>query len=366
MNNNNNHVNIAIGRSRRNSCRSRSMADQFKDVFRGNRKGIQMGNCSPVSISSNELLTTMPQEAMINLKKSGFESVSYGSERYRNLVVSGNDHSISPETIGQQSNPAEHLPPAFYRKIVAPLLRHDSEAVIFKEPICSQKCTNLRALQSYPLSNHAVRVLNEGDSTRKIVEIIFKTSWLKSDIQCGKIERILKVNNLQNTVSRFEEYREIVKSKASGLPKKHPRCLADGNEVLRFHGSTIMCSLGANGLCSLCTFACCNVCQILRTGFPTKELEGRGIYTTATIGRAHDSINLHEDAGLMFPVKRAMLICRVIAGRVHRPLHSYESFCVPIGFDSVAGDVAGNNCKLEELFVSNPRAVLPCFVVIYS
>lgn len=35
-------------------------------------------------------------------------------------------------------------------------------------------------------------------------------------------------------------------------------------------------------------------------------------------------------------------------------------------FDSVAGDDAGGAYGvLEELFVANPRAILPCFVVVY-
>ena len=34
----------------------------------------------------------------------------------------------------------------------------------------------------------AVTELVEGDSSRKIVEIICRTSWLKSENQCGRIE----------------------------------------------------------------------------------------------------------------------------------------------------------------------------------
>ena len=63
----------------------------------------------------------------------------------------------------------------------------------------------------------AVTELVEGDSSRKIVEIICRTSWLKSENQCGRIERVLKVHNMQKTLARFEEYRETVKIKASKL-----------------------------------------------------------------------------------------------------------------------------------------------------
>ncbi|KAF3780120.1 hypothetical protein EJ110_NYTH29527 [Nymphaea thermarum] len=85
---------------------------------------------------------------------------------------------------------------------------------------------------------HRVTELVEGDSSRKIVEIICRTSWLKSEGHCGRIERVLKVHNMQKTLARFEEYREMVKIKANELPKKHPRCLADGNELLRFYGTS--------------------------------------------------------------------------------------------------------------------------------
>ena len=91
----------------------------------------------------------------------------------------------------------------------------------------------------YFLDACAVTELVEGDSSRKIVEIICRTSLLKSESSCVRIDRVFKVHNTQRTLSRFEEYREAVKLKASKLPKKHPRCLADGNELLRFHGATL-------------------------------------------------------------------------------------------------------------------------------
>ncbi|KAF0927790.1 hypothetical protein E2562_036210 [Oryza meyeriana var. granulata] len=69
--------------------------------------------------------------------------------------------------------------------------------------------------------------------------------------------------------AHFEEYREAVKLKASKLPKKHPRCLADGNELLRFHGTTLSCTLGDTaGSSSLCVSDKCAVCRrIIRHGF---------------------------------------------------------------------------------------------------
>ncbi|KAM7264505.1 hypothetical protein ACFE04_002188 [Oxalis oulophora] len=211
---------------------------------------------------------------------------------------------------------------------------------------------------------YAVTELVEGDSSRKIVEIICQTSSLKSESHCGKIERVLKVHNMQKALSLFEEYREMVQIKASKLPKKHPRCLADGNELLRFYGTTVACSLGQNGSSSLCTSDKCRACRIIQNGFSTKkELKsGIGVFTTSTSGRAFECIEIvGEDCGVS--VRKALIVCRVIAGRVHRPLENIQEIAEQIGFDSLAGKV-GLHSNIEELYLLNARALLPCFVVI--
>lgn len=202
----------------------------------------------------------------------------------------------------------------------------------------------------------------EGDSSRKIVEIICRSNWLKSENHCVRIERVLKVHNMQKTLARFEDYREAVKMKASKLPKKHPRCLADGNELLRFYGATLACSLGFNGCSSLCISEKCCVCRIIKEGFSAKrELKGEiGVFTTSTSGRAFDSI---ETEGNDPCIKKALIVCRVIAGRVHRPLENIHEIAGQSGFDSLAGKV-GLYSNIEELYLLHHKALLPCFVVI--
>lgn len=209
--------------------------------------------------------------------------------------------------------------------------------------------------------------LVEGDSSRKIVEIICRTGWSKTDGSCGRIDRILKIHNTQRTLARFEEYRELVKMKTSKLPKKHPRCLADGNELLRFHGATIACSLGTHGSSSLCTSEKCSVCKIIRHGFPCssgkEERRARiGVLTTSTSARALQSIEIKEYDSC---VSKALLVCRVIAGRVHKPLDNYQELVGQRAFDSMAGKV-GPYANIEELYLLNSRALLPCFVVIFK
>ncbi|KAF7024155.1 hypothetical protein CFC21_036539 [Triticum aestivum] len=234
---------------------------------------------------------------------------------------------------------------------------------------CAEQFGKWEALEAHHLSKHAVTELVEGDSSRKIVEIICRTSLLKSESSCVRIERVFKVHNTQRTLARFEEYREAVKLKASKLAKKHPRCLADGNELLRFHGATLACALGSAGASSLCASDKCAVCRIIRHGFSSSSSSnssskkdgkaGVGVFTTSTSGRAFESADQQDDPA----ARRALLVCRVIAGRVHKPLENVREFVGQAGFDSLAGKV-GPYANIEELYLLNPRALLPCFVVI--
>lgn len=81
--------------------------------------------------------------------------------------------------------------------------------------------------------------------------------------------------------------------------------------------------------------------------------------TTASSGRAHDALRC-------FDQRRAMLVCRVIAGRVRRVQSDVpEDESGSGSYDSVAG-AAGVYTNLDDLVVYNPKAILPCFVVIYK
>ncbi|KAG8378312.1 hypothetical protein BUALT_Bualt08G0124300 [Buddleja alternifolia] len=214
-------------------------------------------------------------------------------------------------------------------------------------PQCGEIFMKAENLELHQAVKHAVSELGPEDTSKNIVEIIFQSSWLKKQAPVCKIDRILKVQNTPKTISKFEEYRDTIKAKATRLPKKHPRCLADGNELLRFHCTTLMCSLGLNGSSNLCnSIPSCTVCSIIRNGFKV---------TSEVSAKAHDSARVTLDDG-----RRAMLVCRVIAGRVKKnPEGNMEDY------DSVAG-ATGVYSNLDELYVFNPKAILPCFVVIYG
>ena len=223
----------------------------------------------------------------------------------------------------------------------------------------------------FPVRKISVSELGPEDTSKNIVEIIFHSSWLKKQTPMCKIDRILKVHNTQRTINKFEEYRDSIKTKATRLSKKHPRCIADGNELLRFHCTTLTCSLGLNGSSNLCNSTPqCNVCSIIKNGFKvtvggeSSPINGaKGILTTATSGKAHDKavVSSQRDGN----DKRAMLVCRVIAGRVKKKNNNNNAEGGMEEYDSVAGGVVGAYSNLEKLYVFNHRAILPCFVVIY-
>nr|XP_016461107.1 PREDICTED: uncharacterized protein LOC107784482 [Nicotiana tabacum] len=238
-------------------------------------------------------------------------------------------------------------------------------------PECGEIFPKIESLEHHQAVRHAVSELSPEDSSRNIVEIIFKSSWLKKDNPICKIERILKVHNTKRIIHKFEDYRDAVKLRATVNGKKNPRCAADGNELLRFYCTTLTCSLGAKGTSNLCSSVCtpgCGVCTIIRHGFQGNNNKVCGVRTTASSGRAHDCLGSGADG------RRAMLVCRVIAGRVKRVAEDTAATEESGGsglsaaanlYDSVVGysDVYSN---LEELYVFNPRAILPCFVVIYK
>ncbi|CAK9150303.1 unnamed protein product [Ilex paraguariensis] len=393
---------------RRKACRSgcsRSIAN-LKDVIHGSRTHLEKPpSCSPRSIGSSEFLNPITHEVILSNSRCELKISGLGGfqERVGGSGVGGGGGgstflgTLRPGTPGPGGHPTMHYFNPSFRSSTPPsrktagLLEHragyrfggcaisgGSNGVSSKPRCyigtdsngfsaitchkCGEQFGKWETLEAHHLSKHAITELVEGDSSRKIVEIICRSSWLKSESHCGPIERVFKVHNRQKTLAQFEEYREMVKIKASKLPKKHSRCLADGNELLRFYGTTVACSLGMNGCSSLCVSDKCCVCRILRKGFSTrKELKGGiGIFTTSTSGKAFASIEIHEDDPF---IRKTLLVCRVIAGRVHRPMENIQEMAGQVGFDSLAGKV-GLYSNFEELYSLNPRALLPCFVVI--
>lgn len=396
------HLSSITRKTPRSGC-SRSISNLKDVVIHGSKRHLsQPASCSPRSIGSSDFLNPITHEVIISnnskceIKITGFGASGNGNSEEENGVVGSMLRPGTPGPgahLGIQYNPtsinrggsstSQRRSPLFGNSslssevfgrvgdesgnVVSANGKGSDDAVSCLR--CGEQFGKWQVLEAHHLSKHAVTELVEGDSSRKIVEIICRTSFIKSENNCGgRIERVLKVHNMQKTLSRFEEYREQVKIKASKLPKKHPRCLADGNELLRFYGTTMACSLGMNGSSSLCLSEKCNVCCIIKHGFSIKKGEV-GVFTTSTSGRAYEMIDQEEkssngsNSSNMVSIRKALMVCRVIAGRVHKPLDNFQELVGQSGFDSLAGKV-GLYSNIEELYLLNPKALLPCFVVI--
>ncbi|CAN6439820.1 unnamed protein product [Victoria cruziana] len=117
---------------------------------------------------------------------------------------------------------------------------------------------------------------------------------------------------------------------------------------------------------------------MIRYDFSHKMDDGRGLCITATSGRAHDCMTATAEERAVSRGRRAMLVCRVIAGKdrmggssimvdsdeKEEEPEEWGGESVGERYDSVSG-MAGLYSNLDEIYVFNPKAILPCFVVIY-
>ncbi|KAG5040803.1 hypothetical protein JHK85_013279 [Glycine max] len=248
----------------------------------------------------------------------------------------------------------------FFSKKKVPLKKdsNDDLPISTRHHECDEKLKSTDTVEEHDhnIPEHSVVQLERDGSSCKIIQQICKDNLIES--KASQIECVLRVQNKQETFACFEESRGMVRTKAERLQNEHPRCMVDGNELLRFHGTTIACSLGLNGSSTLCTLEQCGVCQILRHGFSAnKEFHGAlGVYTTSTSEKAIDSICSSNKS-----VRRmCVMLCRVIAGRIHNPLQEIKEMVEP-EFDSLVKKMSDQS-EIEELIVLNPRAVLPCFL----
>lgn len=216
---------------------------------------------------------------------------------------------------------------------------------VFSTAIRSRSTNSTRSTRTHDPFLPALTDLPEGHPSRNVVEIIFLTSWGPKTFT-GQIEMIFKVQNESKTETRFEEYREQVKERSGlGTPieeslceEENVRCVADGNEVMRFQ------CLGPTSDGSAYD-ACCGVWEL-------SGGKGSAICTFSGSGEAHERAGGGKG-------RRAMLVCRVIAGRIANKLGMDILSNGRVGFDSVSGDNG-------EMLVFDPRAVLPCFLIIYK
>lgn len=171
-----------------------------------------------------------------------------------------------------------------------------------------------------------------------------------------KIKTVLKVKNSAENVERFEKYREKVKKKAYEHYKRHPRSTVDGNEVLRFYGTTMVCcSEKSNRVSELCKDPTCGVCRIIQSNFDTYYTRRNGVQLSRS---SEDLIENMIATTRVENVRRAAIVCRTIAGSTVNMVDGEHE-----DFDSVGSSLLSN---LERLIVLSPNAVLPCFVIVFD
>ena len=192
--------------------------------------------------------------------------------------------------------------------------------------------------------------LPEGHSSRRVVELIFASGWRGGGGGGGggaadagapepSVEALFRVHSASRAVARFEEARAAARAHGAAA-----RCGADGNEMMRFQCRAPADAPGG----------------VFGAGVATCRLGASvsAVRTFACSGAAHAS---SSGGGATTAGRRAMLVCRVIAGRVcpanHHPSPRHGH--AEPAYDSVD---MGNG----ELVVLDSRAVLPCFLIIYK
>uniref|UniRef100_A0ACD5WSU7 Uncharacterized protein n=1 Tax=Avena sativa TaxID=4498 RepID=A0ACD5WSU7_AVESA len=144
----------------------------------------------------------------------------------------------------------------------------------------------------------------------------------------AEVEALFRVRSTARAVARFEDARAA--AQARGAAASDARCAADGNEMMGFQ----------------CRAA--DESEVICAAIATTKLSA--VRTFAGSGAADASVR----GG---PGRRGMLVCRVIAGRVRR---AADPPCRAGEYHSV--DAGGGG----ELLMLDRRAVLPCFLVVYT
>lgn len=172
--------------------------------------------------------------------------------------------------------------------------------------------------------------------------MIFRSTTTDTTKYSITIKQVLKLNNSKETLERFENFRQDVKNRANDHQNKHPRNMVDGNEKLMFYGTKLTrCKkFGTSKICKD------NICSILEPIFYDQKKK-TGIWLTTN---SQDVITSNANAE-MLKGEMAIVVCRVISGRVMDESDEDE-------YDSIKG------VKVNYLFVKDPSAVLPCFVII--
>ncbi|KAG6535771.1 hypothetical protein ZIOFF_000800 [Zingiber officinale] len=181
---------------------------------------------------------------------------------------------------------------------------------------CGEVMNKAQLLDLHQATMHSLSELSPSDSGHNIVRIIFESGWRGTSPVI--VRRVLKIHHTTRALARYEEYRDAVRDRAGRKGcAADGRCIADGNERLRFYCTTTLCSWDARAAGGVCRNPFCCACAVVRHGFAGKHADLDGIVTHATSWGAHAALPEELEREFAFlGARRTILVCRVVAGRV--------------------------------------------------
>lgn len=187
------------------------------------------------------------------------------------------------------------------------------------------------------------------------------------------MDNILKLPVPKTLHDKYENYKEKVMNLERGRTAPSLSCINSGNEVKIYHGTSLECKLGVGQNSKVCNSGQCNCCNILKSGFKTAKSGARGfnrfglgLYSTSVSSKAHDYNSASENG--LGQGKRAMLVCKVVAGRSYSTETSpnfREVTAPPEGHDSILG-IKGSELNHDELVVYDSKAMIATYLILYS
>ncbi|KAF8154071.1 hypothetical protein B0H34DRAFT_720173 [Crassisporium funariophilum] len=205
--------------------------------------------------------------------------------------------------------------------------------------LCGRICKQI-AMKSTPLILEAPRE----HSTFKLVEKKFRTAWKVNTTPCPRIRKIFKIIENKSFLMPYDRYK---------------RKVGRTTEVFRYHGTARRCALGSSGNNQLCSSPACALCSILKTSFKVSLASpsgafGAGVYTTSASNKSFS----YTRSGT-----GAIILTKVVLGKVRNVSAWNEVMTLPAGFDSVVFD--RQNGTLNETIVYSDDAIRPVFLITF-
>jgi hypothetical protein len=187
--------------------------------------------------------------------------------------------------------------------------------------------------------------------------MIFQRASINPSKPSTKINTVLKVKNSEEIIERFEKYREKVKNKAYKQYKRNPRSMVDGDELLRFYGTTMVCCGGnSKQVSDSCKDPSCGACRIIQSDFDTDYTRRSGVRLSTSSEDLSENMNATTSVK---NIKRAAIVCRTIAGSILNVVDGEYGDFYLVGSE---GLLPNFKC----LILRNPSAVLPFFVIVFD